>query len=239
MTDPELDAVIQAAGRGERLGQGPKAFLALGGRTLLERAVEVMRGIASRVIVGAPPDDLERAAALCGPEVLVVPGGATRRDTLIAVVKAARARWVMLHDVVHPFVDPDLARRVLAAARAHGAAGAAVRSTSSAYHQAPGRPTVRIPSGEVWLIRKPVAFRRETVLAGIAGSPEAQEGFGGILRRAGQEVAMVPAEPWNIKITTAEDWRLAAAIDRAWPGAAQWVRGGATSAGGGSAGTPA
>src|SRR5688572_28063147 len=41
----DVEAVVQAAGDGERLGRGPKAFLTLGGQTLLERAVGAVRAI--------------------------------------------------------------------------------------------------------------------------------------------------------------------------------------------------
>ena len=73
MTD-EVDALVLAAGRGARLGLGPKAWLSLGGRTLLERAVAIMRDVAGRVIVGVAADELPRARALCG-DADVVPGG--------------------------------------------------------------------------------------------------------------------------------------------------------------------
>ena len=55
------EVVVLAAGRGDRLGLGPKAWLVLGGRTLLERAVATMRLAGCRVIVGVAASDLERA----------------------------------------------------------------------------------------------------------------------------------------------------------------------------------
>ena len=213
-TFDDVEAVVQAAGTGERLGRGPKAFLVLGGRTLLERAVEAMRAIARDVMVAVPPGDVERARELCGSSAVVVAGGATRRETLCLLMDAARAPWVVLHDVVHPFVTPGLARRVLEIARTRGAAVAAVRSTSSAYHGVAGRGTTRVAPGELWLTRKPWAFRRDAFARGLAGPGDPHEGVGGFLTRAGEEIALVPAEPWNVKITTAEDWQLAEAIER-------------------------
>ena len=67
---------------GDRLGLGPKAWLVLGGRTLLERAVSVMREVCERVIVGVRSADVERASALCGADATVVAGGATHRETM-------------------------------------------------------------------------------------------------------------------------------------------------------------
>src|SRR6185295_1594220 len=48
MSDTAVDGIVLAAGRGERLGLGPKAWLTLGGRTLLKRAVTTMRLVADR-----------------------------------------------------------------------------------------------------------------------------------------------------------------------------------------------
>jgi len=211
----DVEAIIRAAGRGERLGRGPKAFLTLGGRTLLDRAVGVMRAVARTVVVGVPPEDIERARELCGPGVIVVAGGASRRDTLLRIVAATHSPWLVLHDVVHPFVTPALARTVIETARAHGAATAATLSTSGARHRRAGGASTHLAPGELWLTRKPVAFRREAFLRGLPGPTEPQEDVGGILSRAGQELTLVPTEPWNIKITTPEDWQLAEVIERA------------------------
>jgi 2-C-methyl-D-erythritol 4-phosphate cytidylyltransferase len=210
----DVEAVVQAAGAGERLGRGPKAFLALGGQTLLERAVAVMRSVASRVTVAVPPGEVEHALDLCGGRAVVIAGGATRRQTLCLLMEGARARWVVLHDIVHPFATPALVRRVLETARARGAAVAAVRSTSSAYRGDATGAAARIPAGDVWLTRKPWAFRREDFARGLASPGDPKEGIGGFLTRAGQQIALVDAEPWNVKLTTPDDWRLAEAIER-------------------------
>jgi 2-C-methyl-D-erythritol 4-phosphate cytidylyltransferase len=210
----EVEAIVEAAGAGERLGRGPKAFLTLGEATLLERAVAAVSGVARRVIVAVRPDDVGRARDVCGAGAVVIAGGATRRETLCILVDAARAPWLVLHDVVHPFATLALARHVLATARGRGAAVAAVLSTSSAYHSVRGREVTRIAAGSLWLTRKPWAFRRDAFLRGLAGPGEPHEGLGGFLTRAGEEIALVPTEPWNLKITTADDWRLAEAIER-------------------------
>ena len=211
----DVEAVIQAAGRGERLGRGPKAFLSLGGRTLLERAVSAMRAVVGGVLAAVPTEEVERAQELCGPGVTIVAGGATRVETLITLLASAHAPWVVLHDVVHPFVTPELARRVIETARVRGAAVAAIQSTSTAYHVEAGRARGRVPAGDLWLTSKPWAFRREAFVRGLAGPREPHAGTGGFLWRAGEEIAVVPTEPWNIKITTAGDWQLAEVIERA------------------------
>ena len=208
----EVDAIVLAAGQGDRLGLGPKAWLTLGGCTLLERAVVTMRLVTGRVIVGASSADRDRARALCGGAADVVPGGTTHRETMLAAFRAGSAPLVLIHDVAHPFVTPALAREVIEAARRRGAAVAAVVATSSAYRCAHGTTPVRVAgAGETWLVRRPFVFRRADFTRGLAMSA-ADAGLSVILARVGVPTELVPAPSWNIKVTTADDWAMAQAL---------------------------
>ena len=62
----DVEAIISAAGQGTRLGLGPKAFVLLAGRTLLEHAVTTMLSVAARVTVAVPSADLAHAEHLVG-----------------------------------------------------------------------------------------------------------------------------------------------------------------------------
>jgi 2-C-methyl-D-erythritol 4-phosphate cytidylyltransferase len=220
MSAGDAEAIVLAAGAGERLGLGPKAWLQLGGRTLLERAVETMRLVTDRLVVGVAAGDVERAQALCGHGVTVVAGGATHRGTMLAALRAARAPLVLIHDVAHPFVTPALAREVLARARARGAAVAAVAARSSAYHWSQGGARARLGPGELWLVRRPFACRRAELTEALAAAADEDargrpaEGLSVLLERAGVATEIVPAPSWHIKVTTVDDWALAEAIER-------------------------
>jgi 2-C-methyl-D-erythritol 4-phosphate cytidylyltransferase len=209
----EVDAIVLAAGQGDRLGLGPKAWLALGSRTLLEHAVATLRAVTDRVIVGVAAADLDRARALCGGDADVTPGGATHRETMLAAFRRGCGPLVLIHDVAHPFVTAALAREVIEVARRRGAAVAAVVGTSTAYRCAPGAAPVRLaPAGEVWLVRRPFVFRRADFVRGLAASANIEEGLSIILGRVGVATELVPAPSWNIKLTTADDWAVAQAL---------------------------
>ena len=78
-------AVVTAAGSGERLGAGfPKAFVELGGCTMLERAVDglLASGVVDRVVVAVPADRVDEAKLLLGERAVVVEGGAERPETV-------------------------------------------------------------------------------------------------------------------------------------------------------------
>lgn len=214
MPDADVEAIIQAAGQGERLGLGPKAFVVLSGKTLLERAVATMLDVARGVCVAVPSVDVARASALVGgPRVTVIAGGDSRAETFRGLIAASRAPWLVLHDVVHPFVDAAITRQIVSTARQDGAAAAALPNSEFAYGcdgRLLGRP------GEVMAVQKPIAFRRSAAEQGLrlaagAGSPR-DPGALEVLALAGVRVRFVVGSPTNIKITTADDLSLARAI---------------------------
>lgn len=210
----DVEALVLAAGQGARLGLGPKAFLTLDGQTMVDRAVEAVRAVARRVIVGALPGRLEECRALLGPDVTVVAGGDTRLDTEIRLFEASSAPLLVLHDVAHPFATAELARQVVAAARQHGAALAAVATTSHVYRVESGALRRVPPAHGLWSSRKPVAFSRAAFARGLAarGRLPHDAGVTEVLLEAGEHVEIVPTEPWNIKVTTPADWALAQAM---------------------------
>jgi 2-C-methyl-D-erythritol 4-phosphate cytidylyltransferase len=221
MADPRqsVDALILAAGRGERLGLGPKALLVLAGRTLLDRAIEVMRSVAERVIVGVPEECVDEIRAAHTGNIVILAGGKTRMETLLRLFHVSTAPLIVQHDIVHPFVTPELARRVVAAARKTGAAMAAVRSAAHVY-RGEARLAERIVTGDtLWLARKPLAFARLALARTLDGGLMVPDDAGTVelLLSAHEPVEIVPVEPWNIKLTTPEDWTLAQALESIFP----------------------
>jgi len=77
--------VVTAAGSGERLGAGiPKAYVELGGCTMLERAVDglLASGVVDRVVVAVPADRVDETKLLLGDRATVVAGGSERPETV-------------------------------------------------------------------------------------------------------------------------------------------------------------
>jgi 2-C-methyl-D-erythritol 4-phosphate cytidylyltransferase len=129
--------VIVAAGSGTRLGYGmPKALVPLAGAPLLLHSLRgaAGAGLARQVCVAVPPGDTE-LTELCrtfaeelgdaGPEITVVPGGATRADSVRAALAALTpgTRHVLVHDAARPLTPPEVFHRV---AEALGRGAAAV-----------------------------------------------------------------------------------------------------------------
>ena len=98
----------------------PKAFVELGGRSMLERAVEglLASGVIARVVVAAPSDRVAETAALLDGRATVVEGGAERYDSVQRALGAAGdPEFILVHDAARPLTPVDQIRRVVAALR--------------------------------------------------------------------------------------------------------------------------
>ncbi|WP_167097264.1 2-C-methyl-D-erythritol 4-phosphate cytidylyltransferase [Mycobacterium sp. DL592] len=117
----ETVAVVTAAGSGERLGAGiPKAFVDLGGRTMLERAVDALldSGVVDRVVVAAPEERVDATKLILGDRATVVAGGPERPDTVRrALAAVGDPDFVLVHDAARPLTPVAQIQRVVAALR--------------------------------------------------------------------------------------------------------------------------
>ncbi len=129
------DAIVLAAGEGQRLQQGrPKALVELGGRPLFLWCLETMRAEprVERIILVAPPQaDAREAIARALADMdrdrvrplvdLTIEGGVRRQDSVmeglrtLARLGAEEERIVLVHDAARPFVSSALVRRCLGA----------------------------------------------------------------------------------------------------------------------------
>lgn len=118
--------IVVAAGSGTRLGAAsPKAFVELGGRTLLRHALDGVHAAGSmQVIVVAPPGferlaeaDMRAAAPADHDPGTVVAGGATRQDSVAAGLDAVEddVRIVLVHDAARALTPPAQIAAVAAA----------------------------------------------------------------------------------------------------------------------------
>ena len=216
MIHQDVTALVRGAGSGQRLGLGPKAFLELEGRTLVEWAVEPMLEVAARVLAAVPAADLERARPSLEPlGVEVMVGGATRLETTRKLLAAADTTWVIFHDAAHPFVTRELTERVLENAFEEGAAVSALR-TRDFHYDADGGLVSR--PGQLHLVQTPFIVRRADILEGFellaAGDPRVGKEASTLemLAATGHTWRFVDGPATNIKVTYPEDLELARAI---------------------------
>lgn len=208
----DIVAIVAGAGQGTRLGMGPKAFVEIGGRTLLAWTVETLSGLVGRILIGVPAADVERARAEVGETAEIFPGGATRQETLRGLLSRCQERIVVANDLVHPFVTRDLFVRVIKVADNHGAAMAFMPPHKPCGRYQDGLVTAGIPATEIGFQQNPQAYHRDILARSFQRAVDDRVEFQStweLVVRIGVPVQAVPGDERNIKITTAFDWEVA------------------------------
>ncbi len=214
-------ALVLAAGRGERLGLGlPKAYVGLGGRSLLERSLIAMER-APDIDFVQPVIGLHDTQHFAGLPLAPSPkrlepttGGAERQDSVAAGLAALpeSVEWVAVHDAARCLIEPADIARVVAEAKKHGAALLAVPARDTIKRVSEGAVVETPDRSECWAAQTPQVFRCDVLREaldkaradGFIGTDDAQ-----LVERLGVIVRVVSGSIRNIKITLPEDLALA------------------------------
>ena len=216
-------AIIAAAGTGSRMAKDrPKQFLQLAGTPIIFHTLKPFELCDSihEVIVVLPAEESAEFLAQAGNRGLrklarVVPGGATRADSVkrgLQAIRAATAEIVAVHDGVRPFVTVEEIENTIAAAQRNGAAILATPATD----------TIKLVEGDTvveTLERQnlrhavtPQCFRYELLRRAyeqVDVSDPSLTDESVLVERLGHRVTIVEGSARNIKITTPRDLLLA------------------------------
>lgn len=224
--------VVPAAGEGRRFGGDlPKQFAPLRDTTVLEAALApfladtrcagIVLVLSSARLAGRPP---LRAM----PSHLVrVAGGAERVDSVLAGLDALAAgalgqpvaaeEWVLVHDAARPCLSTRDLEKLLAEGglSAEGALLATPVTDTIKQEGAGQRSATTVPRAQLWRALTPQMFRlgplslalRGARTAGRLPTDEAEA-----LEWLGMRPLLVVAQDSNIKVTTAEDLKMAQAV---------------------------
>ncbi|MGQ9824761.1 MAG: 2-C-methyl-D-erythritol 4-phosphate cytidylyltransferase [Desulfotomaculales bacterium] len=231
-------AVVLAAGRSRRMGEGVnKQLVLLAGRPVLAHSLAVLEectAVEEYVVVVAPGEEekigrLAREEWGCRKLAAAVAGGETRQESVRRGLAALPpdTRIVVVHDGARPFITVELVNRVISAAALWGAAIPAVPVKETVKKAAGSFVAATVDREGLWLAQTPQAFfysllREAHLRAGKNGAAATDDAA--LLEVLGTRVRIVEGSVFNIKITTPEDLDLARAI--------------AAAPGGGAAGDP-
>jgi 2-C-methyl-D-erythritol 4-phosphate cytidylyltransferase len=206
-------ALIVAAGRGERLGANrPKALVELGGRPLLQWSIDILASVPAiqRIVVALP------AGEQAPPGTVGVEGGAVRSDSVRrALAAAGEGSPVLVHDAARPMLSVELVEATLAAVEVDGIdAAVAATSVTDTIKRADGDGLVAatLDRSSLWSIQTPQVFDRAALEKGLDVPRDVlaqATDDAWLIERSGGRVAIVPAPPENLKVTTALDLELA------------------------------
>ncbi len=196
--------VLVAAGSGDRFGR-PKQFQVLGGRRVLDWALDSAQAVSDGVVLVVPPD----STGLSVPGVdTVVPGGATRSMSVRAGLAAVppEADVVVVHDAARPLASVGLFQRVIAAVREGADAAIPGVEVTDTLKQVGGDGNVRatVDRSDLVAVQTPQAFAAATLRRAHAPGGEASDDAG-LVEAVGGRVVAIEGEVDNLKITWPQD----------------------------------
>ncbi|MDA1096370.1 MAG: 2-C-methyl-D-erythritol 4-phosphate cytidylyltransferase [Chloroflexi bacterium] len=221
----DTTAIVVAAGSGERMGGVEKAFLQVLGRPLIAYTLSVLEDspeIRAVVLVVAQAR-VARASELVSSfgfrkVVTVCAGGSTRRASVRAGLSAVPDAdgLIAILDGARPCLTPQLVSAGIAAARATGAAIAAVPVQDTIKEVGPGGLVMNTPDRtRLVATQTPQVFSTSALRQAHREAPSHLLLDDATLFEAiGWPVHVYPGDPANIKVTTPADVLVVEAILR-------------------------
>ena len=227
---PRFAVILPAAGKSSRFRDQhyKKPFAPLEGRPVWMHAADrfANRKDVGQTLLVINPEDREHFvekfggnAALLGIEI--VDGGAERSDSVAKALErvSADVDYVAIHDAARPCIVNEWIDAVFSAAVKSGAAILALPVTGT-LKRASGDQTVAetVTRENLWEAQTPQVFERKLLLDAYArrGNQPATDDAQ-LVERLGRKITIVTGSPMNIKITTKDDLRVAAALLKALP----------------------
>lgn len=218
-----LGVILVGAGRGERLGAGiPKAFVQLGGKSLLERAIETVLSIhADGHLVAVVPESHAAGALNVLEEVSarahtswgtnVAFGGVERHFSVMNGLELM-PEWVeivLVHDVARPLTPAAVFVRVAHAVAAQKRGVVPVMPVIDTVKRvnADGDVLETVNRNELVLAQTPQGFPREQLVAAYARVDGVPTDDAEVFQGAGFAVTTVEGDQLAHKVTSAADIR--------------------------------
>ncbi len=221
----KITAIVPSAGKGTRFkSKERKPFANLKGKPILSHTLKVFQSsplIRDIVLVIDEPfrKVAEKLVKRYGITKVrhIAEGGKTRSDSVRKGLRWVNkdASFILIHDGVRPFVSKEVIKRTIAAAMKFGASVAAV----------PVKATIKIAGRDdlvkdtpdrqkLWEAQTPQVFRKDLMEKAYKRAKGCFTDDAALLENIGAKVKIVKGDYSNIKITTAEDIKIAEALLR-------------------------
>ncbi len=212
--------ILLCGGSGTRMKtRENKTLLPVGGVPACVRAARaLLRHLDGLVAVVRRGDEDAFSSAFSAWQVPVfrmVFGGDSRQASVFEGLRSLPedAEYVLVHDGARALLTPDVVLRVLNAAKARGAAAAAVPLTDTLKKaDSEGLVEGTIPRDGLFRMQTPQGFRTKLLLDAHRSVRSLCTDDAALLEQAGRPVFLVPGSPINIKLTTPEDVQMAQSL---------------------------
>lgn len=222
----KTSVIITAGGSGKRMG-GPKQFLPLLGKPMIEWTIEAFKktkGI-DEIIVVVAEENIKKAKEFVKlgnrdvqSQVSVTISGPQRTDSVRNGLKLVSpdSDIVLIHDGARPLVTSEIVEKAIKGASDYGAVviGVPVKDTIKKVGSCE-LEVVSSPDREfLWQAQTPQAFKYEIIKRAYEKATSSATDDSKLVEDLGVKVKMVMGSYENIKVTTPDDVIIAEAILR-------------------------
>jgi 2-C-methyl-D-erythritol 4-phosphate cytidylyltransferase len=193
---------------------------------MIEWSIEAFQACESvrSIVVAAPPGHVGDVAR-GNHDVGVVPGGATRAQSVANALEAVGTACVAIHDAARPLLTPELVEALVADLDADDAAAGVI--AAAPVTDTIKRANLQLPTSEVgnhrlaieatedrsqlWRAQTPQVFRTDVLREALAAAEQPDEATDEamLVEAAGGTVLIHPVAEQNLKVTTPLDLRVA------------------------------
>ncbi|MCK5529541.1 MAG: 2-C-methyl-D-erythritol 4-phosphate cytidylyltransferase [Kiritimatiellae bacterium] len=219
-------AIIVAAGKSERMGANTdKAFLSLGQKPVLAYSLQAFEDCEDidAIVLVVRKDRVEGAGKMaqifgCSKVINVIAGGTKRQASVMNGLNCLNddARIVTVHDGARPCVTPALISETIRTAKRYGSAIAANRITDTVKYVERGLKIGKtMDRSKLWTVQTPQTFKVDLLRKAFAHIQENDitvTDEASAVELISDEVRLVETTDPNLKITTADDLPVAAAM---------------------------
>lgn len=198
---------------------------------MVEWSIDAFRACDSvhSIVVAAPPGHI---GDFGGHDLGVVPGGATRAQSVLNALAAVGTEYVAIHDAARPLLTPELVEALVADLDADPEAAGVIAAApvNDTIKRAPNSPSGQFDSesesnrplaiettedrSRLWRAQTPQLFRTETLREAHAEAarPEEATDEAMLVEATGGRVLIHPVREENLKVTTPLDLKVAALL---------------------------
>ncbi|RFA19327.1 2-C-methyl-D-erythritol 4-phosphate cytidylyltransferase [Subtercola boreus] len=224
--------IVVAAGSGTRLGHGQaKAFVSLGGRSILSRSLDPVFALRepAQVVIVAPVERLAEAeqigrdaAGAASAHLTVTAGGASRQESVargLALLEST-VSVVLVHDAARALTPLAQFEAVIDSVRNSGRGaipGLPVSDTIKRTDRA-GLALETVDRSELSAVQTPQGFPRTQLDEAYAAAGTEFTDDAALVASIGHDVSIIHGDPLAFKITTPWDLRRAEQVLQPTPG---------------------
>ena len=209
-------AIIVAAGRGSRAGGVmPKQWRILAGRSVADRSIGAFRGLVDHIVLVVSAQDCDAWEQYRDTGLILAEGGPDRAASVrngLSALDGLGVSRVLIHDVARPCVSERIIRDVLGALDHSRAAAPGLAVTDALWTGDGAIVTGTRDRTGLFAAQTPQGFHLDAILDAHSAHPGGAADDVEVARSAGIDVAIVPGDPDNLKITTPGDFARAERI---------------------------